>query len=112
MTKSMISAPAIEAEVWRTGMQLRNRLFTWRDHPSFDTKTALRNCAMRVIGAQDLCTGLGIALPREQLVKTMDLFALLAGGGQNAEYRKACFETALAAFPPDPGTYPPPGQVT
>lgn len=102
MAERKIAESRIAHEVWRTGMQMRNRLFTWKDHPTFDNKTSLRACAMRVIGAQELCASLTISLPREQLVKTMDLYALLGESGHDAKYRQACFETALAAFPYGP----------
>ena len=87
----------LKEEVWNMGMRLRNRIGTWRDHPSYDQKSYLVESLERITGAQDLVRFLGVTFPYSE--ELLNLCAHFNKPGSDREYREEAYRLALLAYP-------------
>lgn len=82
------------------GMLLRNSIFSWVDHPTFQYKTDLQRSAVFLVGAYELMRNLGVSFDWEERAAVLDLEEHLNTSGNDRRYREKALELAMRAFPP------------
>lgn len=87
----------LKEELWNMGMRLRNRLSTWVDHPSYDSKSNIANARERLVGAHYFVQFLGI--PNQWRDEFVNLNNHLEQPGSDRKYREEAYRLALLAYP-------------
>lgn len=97
MTDRVFTEDEIRQAAWDAGMRLRNSLYTWATHPTFESKENLKHHISEVWGAHLLLQTL---VPYD-LTPVAQLYRWLRNvPGQDREYRERAYQLALEAFPP------------